>query len=74
MNESNHDRLDKTEIMGQIAEMSRLLGMIPDDETISIEDPYTSETMALSEWFAQTRDSHLRLSLLIGRALDLPFQ
>jgi hypothetical protein len=74
MSESKVENIDKTEIMGQIATMSRLLGMIPVDETNSIEDPYTSETMELSAWFAETRDAFLQLSLLVGRALDLPFQ
>jgi len=68
------DNVDKTEIMGQIADMSRLLGMIPDDGTVAIKNPITLEAMELSGWFAETRDSFLRLSLLVGRALDLPFQ
>ena len=68
------DDVDKTEIMGQIADMSRLLGMIPDDGNVSIKNPVTDETMELDGWFAETRDSFLRLSLLVGRALDLPFQ
>jgi hypothetical protein len=66
--------VDKTEIMGQIADMSRLLGMLPEDGTVSVTNPITSEGLTLSEWFAETRDSFLRLSLLVGRALDLPFQ
>ena len=74
MIESKNDNVDKTEIMGQIADMSRLLGMIPDDDAVSLKDPVTFKTMELSEWFSETRDSFLRLSLLIGRALDLPFQ
>lgn len=68
------EKVEKTKIMGQIADMSRLLGMIPDDATVSIQNPVTLETMELSEWFAETRDSFLQLSLLVGRALDLPFQ
>jgi hypothetical protein len=68
------DNVDKTGIMGQIAGMSRLLGMIPDDETVAIKNPVTDEAMELSAWFVETRDSFLRLSLLVGRALDLPFQ
>jgi hypothetical protein len=68
------DNVDKTGIMGQIADLSRLLGMIPDDATVVIKNPVTDETMELSDWFAETRDSFLRLSLLVGRALDLPFQ
>lgn len=74
MTEPTNESVDKTEIMGQIAAMSRLLGMIPVEETNSIEDPYTSETIELSAWFAETRDVFLQLSLLVGLALDLPFQ
>lgn len=60
------EKVDKTEIMGQIAAMSSLLGMIPVDERVSVEDPYTSESMELSAWFVATRDAFLRLSLLVG--------
>lgn len=74
MTELVNDGVDKTEIMRQIADMSRLLGMIPDEGTVAIKNPVTDESMELSAWFAETRDSFLRLSLLIGRALDLPFQ
>jgi hypothetical protein len=68
------DNVNKTAILGQIADMSRLLGMIPADATVAIKNPATEETMELSGWFAETRDSFLQLSLLVGRALDLPFQ
>jgi len=74
MTESKNNSVDKTKIMGQIADMSRLLGMIPSDATFTIQDPVTLYSMGISDWFTETRDSFLRLSLLIGRALDLPFQ
>lgn len=74
MIEPNKDNLDKTKIMGQIADLSRLLGMIPSNDTVTVSDPVTLDSVELSEWFGETRDSFLKLSLLIGRALDLPFQ
>ena len=46
----------KREIVTQIAELSRLLGMMPSDDTTA----------------QKARDAHLRLSVLIGRALDIP--
>jgi len=47
---------EKREIITQIAELSRLLGMMPsDDATVQ-----------------KAREAHLKLSVLIGRALDIP--
>jgi hypothetical protein len=46
----------KREIVAQIAELSRLLGMMPGDDTT----------------VQQAREAHLKLSILIGRALDIP--
>ena len=46
----------KREIVAQIAEMSRLLGMIPGDDVTA----------------QKARDAHLKLSVLIGKALDIP--
>ena len=46
----------KREIVTQIAELSRLLGMMSNDDTT----------------VAKARDTHLRLSVLIGKALDIP--
>lgn len=60
----------KTKIIAQIAELSRLLGMIPSDDTIEIHDPMTKNRMALSDWLSSTRDSFLKLSLLISKELD----
>jgi hypothetical protein len=45
----------KKDIVVQIAELSRLLGMIPSDDT-TVRD---------------ARDSFLKLSILIGKALDI---
>ena len=46
----------KREIVTQIAEMSRLLG------TMSNDDPNVQKA----------REAHLQLSVLVGRALDIP--
>ena len=46
----------KREIVTQIAELSRLLGMMSGDDTT----------------VQQAREAHLKLSVLIGRTLDIP--
>jgi len=61
----------KTKIIAQTAELSRLLGMIPSDGTIDIHEPMTHNSMMLSNWLSVTRDSFLRLSLSISKALVL---
>ena len=38
----------KIKIVAQIAELSRLLGMIPSDGTIDVHEPMTHNSMALS--------------------------
>jgi hypothetical protein len=64
----------KTKIITQIAELSRLLGMIPSDDTIKIHEPLTQNKMVLSDWFSTTRGSFLKLSLLISKELDIRLQ
>ena len=64
----------KTKIIAQTAELSRLLGMIPSDGTIDIHEPMTHNSMMLSNWLSVTRDSFLRLSLSISKALDIQLQ
>ena len=64
----------KIKIIAQIAELSRLLGMIPSDDTIKIHEPLTQNKMVLSDWLSATRDSFLRLSLLISKELDIQLQ
>lgn len=46
----------KREIVTQIAELSKLLGMMPSDNAT----------------VQKAGEAHLRLSLLIGKALDIP--
>jgi hypothetical protein len=64
----------KIKITAQITELSRLLGMIPSDGTIDVHEPVTNNSMALSNWLSAARDSFLRLSLLISKALDIQLQ
>ena len=64
----------KIKIIAQTAELSRLLGMIPSDGTVDVQEPMTHNSMALSNWLSVTRDSFLRLSLLISKALDIQLQ
>jgi len=45
-----------TEILTQIAELSKLLGMMSSDDTT----------------VRKAREAHLKLSVLIGKALDIP--
>ena len=61
----------RTEIMEQIADLSKLLGMIPSDDTITVNEPVTHNSIELSKWFSDARNSFLKLSTLIGKALDL---
>ena len=42
----------RTEIEEQIADLSKLLGMIPSDDTITIIEPMTHKSMEISKWFA----------------------
>ena len=71
MTEAPKKSVDKTVIKAQIADLSKLLGMIPNDDTVTVNEPMTQNSMALSEWFIKTRDSFLKLSMLIDKALEL---
>ena len=64
----------KTKIIKQIEALSRLLGMIPSDDTIKIHETLTQNEMVLSDWLSAARDSFLKLSLLIGKELDIQLQ
>ena len=64
----------KIKIAEQIAALSRLLGMIPSDDTIELSEPMTDHSMALSEWLNDARNSFLKLSVLIGKELDIQLQ
>jgi hypothetical protein len=71
MTETKRNSADKTRIIKQIAELSKLLGMIPSDDTVTVNEPVTHRSMELSKWFRKTRDSFLELSILLDKALDL---
>lgn len=72
MDQYQENRKDqKTQVITQIAELSRLLGMIPSDGTVELHEPLTQKSMALSDWFRATRASFLKLSLLISEGMDI---
>jgi len=64
----------KLKIIAQAAELSRLLAMVPSDSTIDVHEPLTDNKMALSNWLDTTRESFLKLSLLLSKALDIQLQ
>ena len=66
--------VEKTKIIEQIADLSKLLGMIPSDDTIKVNEPVTHDSIELSKWFNDARNSFLKLSILIDKALDLNLQ
>ncbi len=65
---------ERGEITVKIGELSRLLGMIPNDDTTLLEEPLTHNSMELSAWLTDVRNRFLELSISVGRALDLRLQ
>lgn len=66
--------IQKADIQTQIAELSRLLGMLPSDDTIQLREPLTENEMTLSDWFDAARGTFLKLSLLISKEMDIELQ
>ena len=66
----NVEDLEK-QIIVRIGDLSRLLGMIPSDDTITVSEPVTLNSMPLSKWLSDARDSFMKLANLIGQALDI---
>ncbi len=64
----------KRKITEQVAALSRLLGMIPSDGTITLHAPMGQDEMALSEWLGAARNAFLGLSLSISRELNIQLQ
>jgi len=64
----------KIKLIAQIADLSRLLGMIPSDSSIDVHEPMTHNSMTLQNWLNDTRESFLKLSLLISKALNIQLQ
>jgi hypothetical protein len=48
--------------------------MIPSDETIQVHGPMNQNKMVLTDWLNATRDSFLKLSVLISKELDIQLQ
>jgi len=74
MAEAPKKSADKIEIIAQIADLSKLLGMIPSDDTVTVNEPVTQKSMELSKWFDNARKSFLKLSILLYKTLDLNIQ
>jgi hypothetical protein len=74
MAETPKKSADKIEIIAQIADLSKLLGMIPSDDTVTVNEPVTQKSMELSKWFDNARKSFLKLSILLDKTLDLNLQ
>ena len=74
MAEAPQKSADKKEIIAQIADLSKLLGMIPSDDTVTVNEPVTQKSMELSKWFDDIRKSFLKLSILLDKTLDLNIQ
>ena len=74
MTEAPKKNAYKIEIIAQIADLSKLLGMIPSDDTVTVNEPVTQKPMELSKWFDETRKSFLKLSILLDKTLDLNLQ
>ena len=64
----------RTKIITQVAELSRLLGMIPSDNAIRVHAPLTEEAMTLSDWLSSVRGSFFKLSVLVSKELDIQLQ
>jgi hypothetical protein len=74
MAEAPKKSAEKTEIIAQIADLSKLLGMIPSDDAVTVNEPVTQKSMELAKWFDDTRKSFLKLSILLDKTLDLNLQ
>ena len=65
---------EKREILAKIGELAKLLGMIPADDSVVLNDPLLENSMELSEWINDARNRFNELATLVGRALDLQLQ
>jgi hypothetical protein len=48
--------------------------MIPSDDAIQLHEPLTENQMAFSDWLDAVRGSFLKLSLLVGKEMDIQLQ
>ena len=67
--EKTADRI--SEIKTQIKELSRLLGMTPLNDPVKMQEPVSQKEMELPDWLSETRQSFLKLSVLISEELHL---
>jgi hypothetical protein len=65
---------EKRKILAKIGELAKLLGMIPADDSVILNDPILENSMELSDWLNNARNRFHELATLVGRALDLQLQ
>jgi hypothetical protein len=65
---------ERREILAKIGGLAKLLGMIPADDSVVLNDPLLENSMGLSEWLNDARNCFHELVTLVGRALDLQLQ
>jgi len=65
---------EKRKILAKIGELAKLLGMIPGDDSVVLNDPLLENSMGLSEWLNEARNRFNELATLVGRALDIQLQ
>jgi hypothetical protein len=64
----------KVEVSGHIAELSRLLGMMPSDPTMTMQGPLMQSEAGISDWLSAIRMRFLKLSTFIGNELKISMQ
>jgi hypothetical protein len=62
------------EISEHIAELSRLLGMVPSDPTIAMQEALMQSEIGISDWLRAIRLRFLKLSTLISKEIGISIQ
>jgi hypothetical protein len=72
MNQPEQNQEDERRvIIDQLAELSKLPAMTPAGQTATMLEPIVSKEIALSDWLSAARESFLKLSVSVGRQLDI---
>jgi len=64
----------KLEISEHIAEQSRLLGMMPSDPTITMQESLMQSEISISDWLSAIRLRFLKLSTSISKEIGISIQ
>ena len=64
----------KIEISAHIAELSRLLGMMPSDPAMTMQGPLMQSEIDISDWLSAVRIRFLKLSTFIGKEMRISMQ